>query len=119
VNDYEIVALEKIYGDNFYRETIEKLWMNKLRTFMNAKIGGFMNTFFIFSDLCHTVIFFFMISRTWGKPFEYMKSSIPYGLGVRIKQICSEESAYKIQKNDMKKNLCKRGYTKRSIDNEY
>jgi hypothetical protein len=25
VNDYEIVALEKNYGDNFYRETIEKL----------------------------------------------------------------------------------------------
>ena len=47
-----------------------------------------------------------------------MKGSIPYGLGVRIKRICSEESAYKIQKNEMKKNLCKRGYTKRSIDNE-
>jgi 3-hydroxyisobutyrate dehydrogenase-like beta-hydroxyacid dehydrogenase len=47
-----------------------------------------------------------------------MKSSIPYGLGVRIKRNCSEESAYKIQKNDMKKNLCKQGYTKRSIDNE-
>jgi hypothetical protein len=47
-----------------------------------------------------------------------MKSSIPYGLGVRIKRICSEESAYKIQKNEMKKNLCKWGYTKRSIDNE-
>ena len=49
---------------------------------------------------------------------EYMKSSIPYGLGVRIKRICSEESAYKIQKNEMRKNLCKRGYTNRSIDNE-
>jgi hypothetical protein len=49
---------------------------------------------------------------------EYMKSSIPYGLGVRIKQICSEESAYKIQINEIKKNLCKWGYTKRSIDNE-
>ena len=48
-----------------------------------------------------------------------MKSSIPYGLGVRIKQICSEESAYKIQKNEMKKNFCKQGiYTKISIDNE-
>jgi hypothetical protein len=47
-----------------------------------------------------------------------MKSSIPYGLGVRIKRIYSEESAYKIQKNEMKKNLCKRGCTKRSIDNE-
>jgi hypothetical protein len=33
VNDYEIVALEKNYGHHFYRETIEKLWMNKLRTF--------------------------------------------------------------------------------------
>jgi hypothetical protein len=30
----------------------------------------------------------------------------------------AEKSAYKIQKNEMKKNLCKRGYTKRSIDNE-
>jgi hypothetical protein len=26
-----------------------------------------------------------------------MKSSIPYGLGVRIKRICSVESAYKIR----------------------
>jgi acetoin utilization deacetylase AcuC-like enzyme len=33
VNDYEIVALEKICGDDSYRETIEKLWMDKLRTF--------------------------------------------------------------------------------------
>ena len=33
VNGYEIVALKKICGDNSYRETIEKLWMNKLRTF--------------------------------------------------------------------------------------
>jgi acetoin utilization deacetylase AcuC-like enzyme len=33
VNDYEIMALEEICGDNSYRETIEKLWMNKLRTF--------------------------------------------------------------------------------------
>jgi acetoin utilization deacetylase AcuC-like enzyme len=33
MNDYEIVALEKNCGDNSYRETIEKLWMNKLRTF--------------------------------------------------------------------------------------
>jgi hypothetical protein len=34
VNDYEIVALEKNCGDDdSYRETIEKLWMNKLRTF--------------------------------------------------------------------------------------
>ena len=47
-----------------------------------------------------------------------MKSAIPYGLGVRIKRICSEESAYRIQKNEMKKNLCKWGYTNRSIDNE-
>ena len=33
VNDYEIVALEKNGADNSYRETIEKLWMNKLRTY--------------------------------------------------------------------------------------
>ena len=32
-NDNEIVALENICGDNSYRETIEELWMNKLRTF--------------------------------------------------------------------------------------
>ena len=25
LNDYEIMALEKIYGDNFYREIIEEL----------------------------------------------------------------------------------------------
>ena len=33
MNDYKIVVLEKNCGDNSYRETIEKLWMNKLRTF--------------------------------------------------------------------------------------
>jgi hypothetical protein len=33
VNDNEIVASKKICGDDSYRETIEKLWMNKLRTF--------------------------------------------------------------------------------------
>ena len=33
VNDYEIVAFKNICGDDSYRETIEKLWMNKLRTF--------------------------------------------------------------------------------------
>ena len=33
LNDYEILALEQICGDIFYREIIEKLWMNKLRTF--------------------------------------------------------------------------------------
>ena len=29
---------------------------------------------------------------------EYMKSSIPYRLGFRVKRICSGESSYKIQK---------------------
>ena len=33
VNHYEIVALEKNFGDDSYRETIEKLWMHKLQTF--------------------------------------------------------------------------------------
>ena len=33
LEDYEIVALEKICGSDFYRDTIEKLWINKLRTF--------------------------------------------------------------------------------------
>jgi hypothetical protein len=33
VNDYEIVALEKNFGDDSYQQTIEKLWMNKLPTF--------------------------------------------------------------------------------------
>ena len=33
VNDYEIMVLEKKCGDNSYRETIEKLRMDKLRTF--------------------------------------------------------------------------------------
>jgi hypothetical protein len=61
VNDYEIVALQKICGDNSYRETIEKLLWSKISfnflSRLNAKIGGFMNTFFIFSDLCNTVFF--------------------------------------------------------------
>jgi hypothetical protein len=33
LNYYEIMALTKNCGDNSYRETIEKLWMNKQRTF--------------------------------------------------------------------------------------
>ena len=33
LKDYEIVPLEKICGNDFYRDTIEKLWINKFRTF--------------------------------------------------------------------------------------
>jgi hypothetical protein len=50
----------------FKKHRIMLLWTKisfKFLSCLNAKISGFMNTFFIFSDLCHTVIFFFMISR--------------------------------------------------------
>ena len=33
INDLEIVALEKICGDDTYRQTMEIFWMNKLRTY--------------------------------------------------------------------------------------
>lgn len=49
---------------------------------------------------------------------NYMKTSIPYGLGVRVKRICSEESAYKLQRNEIKKNLSNRGYSGSTVEHE-
>ena len=33
LKDYKIVPLEKFCKNDFYRDTIEKLWINKIRTF--------------------------------------------------------------------------------------
>ena len=33
VDDFEVVALEKICGNDIYRQTIEQLWIEKLRTY--------------------------------------------------------------------------------------
>lgn len=33
VNDFSIMGLEKLYGNDQYRKTIENLWKNKLRTY--------------------------------------------------------------------------------------
>lgn len=38
------------------------------------------------------------------------KESIPYGLGVRLKRICSIPTEYERRKNDLKEQLQKRGY---------
>ena len=50
-------------------------------------------------------------------PFS-MKKSIPYGLGIRAKRICSDEADYRKEKENIKKRLVKRGYKKEDIDEQ-
>ena len=47
-----------------------------------------------------------------------VKESIPYGLGIRLKRICSEETDYENRKTDLKGHLLKRGYNSKLIDNQ-
>ena len=50
-------------------------------------------------------------------PFS-MKKSIPYGLGIRAKRICSDEADYRKENENIKKRLVKRGYKKEDIDEQ-
>ena len=45
-----------------------------------------------------------------------VKSSIPYGLGIRAKRICSNEENYKKQRAKIITNLERRGYHKNEVD---
>lgn len=49
---------------------------------------------------------------------NHTKSSIPYGLGLRIKRICSEKGTYEKHRTDLKTNLVRRGYTDKFIEKE-
>ena len=47
-----------------------------------------------------------------------MKSSIPYGLGIRVKRICSDTSSYNEHRKGIKSQLCKRGYSGEFVEKE-
>ena len=47
-----------------------------------------------------------------------VKKSIPYGLGLRLKRICSNEEDYKKHRNELKKQLRKRGYNGKFIEGQ-
>lgn len=47
-----------------------------------------------------------------------VKRAIPYGLGVRVKRICSEEDDYMKRREEIKMNLQKRGYKNTSIEEQ-
>ena len=46
-----------------------------------------------------------------------MTKSIPYGLGIRLKRICSNESDYTSRRRELKNQLRKRGYSGQFIEN--
>jgi hypothetical protein len=39
-----------------------------------------------------------------------VKRAIPYGLGIRVKRICSSDEDYKTRRNEIKTHLQNRGY---------
>ncbi|XP_052212148.1 uncharacterized protein LOC127831197 [Dreissena polymorpha] len=49
---------------------------------------------------------------------ESTKKAIPYGLGVRLKRICSEETDYKKHRDEIKEQLLKRGYNGQFVETE-
>ncbi|XP_052236160.1 uncharacterized protein LOC127847949 [Dreissena polymorpha] len=49
---------------------------------------------------------------------ESTKKAIPYGLGMRLKRICLEETDYKIHRDEIKEQLQKRGYNGRFVETE-
>jgi hypothetical protein len=48
----------------------------------------------------------------------YVKKSIPYGLTVRVRRICSEETSYQHERKNIVTNLKKRGYREKLINIE-
>ena len=48
---------------------------------------------------------------------SYMKKAIPSGLAMRAKRICSSDSNFRLQTEDIHKNLSSRGYPDRLMDN--
>ena len=51
-------------------------------------------------------------------PPEVMLKAIPYGLGVRVKTICSEEGNYRNHREAVKDNLVNRGYVRAFVEKE-
>ena len=49
---------------------------------------------------------------------DTVKNAIPYGLGIRVKRICSEETDYNNRREDIKDQLIKWGYSKGTIENQ-
>ena len=49
---------------------------------------------------------------------QTVKNAIRYGLGNRVKRICSEETDYNNGREDIKDQLIKRGYSKGTIENQ-
>ena len=49
---------------------------------------------------------------------QTVKNAIRYGLGIRVKRICSEETDYSNGREDNKDQLIKRGYSKGTIENQ-
>ena len=47
-----------------------------------------------------------------------VNNAIRYGLGIRVKRICSEETDYNNGREDIKDQLIQRGYSKGSIENQ-
>ena len=47
-----------------------------------------------------------------------VKKAIPYGLGVRLKRICSKEEDYSSHRQQLKKKLRKRGYSSKFVENQ-
>ena len=46
------------------------------------------------------------------------KEAIPYGLGLRLKRICSTEESYKTRRNELKTHLTKRGYKNNELEKQ-
>ncbi|KAK3106951.1 hypothetical protein FSP39_003763 [Pinctada imbricata] len=46
------------------------------------------------------------------------KDAIPYGLGLRLRRICSSESDYKKRRNELKQQLARRGYKNHELEGQ-
>ena len=49
---------------------------------------------------------------------ETTKRAIPYGLGLRVKRICSHDSGYQQHRADIKRHLKSRGYNEKFVESE-
>ena len=50
---------------------------------------------------------------------KHTKACIPYGLGLRLKRICSEDKSYEEQKDVLRSQLIRRGYKEGMINREF
>jgi hypothetical protein len=47
-----------------------------------------------------------------------LKTTIPYGLGIRAKWICSEDEDYSVRRTEIKTQLRKSGYTNDMVEKQ-